>query len=85
MNYDIIKEGQVIDLKEGEGIVCFKKVINGDLYLNIAFEEEQTHFQIYQVAIQNDSVFFKKVTNPKIKEELTAQWIAEELESSNNN
>ena len=66
MNYDIIKEGQVIDLEEGEGIVCFKKVINGDLYLNIAFEEEQTHFQIYQVAIQNDSVFFKKVTDPKL-------------------
>ena len=83
--FDIIKLGMNIDFKDITGMVCNKKLYNDNLYVNIAFEEDNDiTYKLFRVIYDGNNISFIEEYDEKIIEELASYWVAEEMQRTLN-
>lgn len=78
--------GITIDFDGYKGMICHKAIKDDGVYVNMAFDEEdgQVTYRIFKVESNEDKIKFLEVFDDDLKSDLTAYWVAEELEENEN-
>ncbi len=80
--YDILKLGMPLDFDNNSGMICHKKELNGNIYVNVAFDDEDdsVNYVIFKVIEDGNNIKFLEEADDEVNKELVSYWAAEDLD-----
>ncbi len=75
----MFKIGQIININNRQGCICFVTNYQNVPYINVSFEDNGLEFKTYSVKLKKDEVVLKEVVDKELLTELNTIFVADRI------